>query len=171
MTISRRRMTQLAMASVAMPTGFAFAQSDSDPGGFSFASGIGSPVTNYDAELNAVSTMTVTDVVANWEEYREGYGPNEGLSYALVSIEHTNLSDQEISIHPYEIRLIDGYGRLPFESWSSADNVEFFEEELLLAAGATAVTNLLFDVADGASPMMVMYLRGVGQYTFVYVGE
>ena len=150
-------------------THIAFEQSDS--GESSFASGIGAPATVYDSDGNTTSTLTVTDVVTQWDGYVQSEPPEEGTSYTLFTMEFANLSDQEITLDPTKFSRFDSFGRSAAEGRVRTEAVDLINSHLPVGAGDTVVINTVGVILDGTSHMMLMYQPNHEQTTLLYVGE
>lgn len=140
----------LVLSTVAVAAQGATPSADQPIAGGTVDPAVGDTATYVDVSGNPVATITVDDVVRNWDQYGEFYEPDPGVEYVAFTITVTSqVTRGAVEVSDYDFSMQDSAGFL----WSTAfvdaaEGVEVtpLEDDLALANGETATFLVVFEV-------------------------
>lgn len=132
-----RKMIATLLALVLVMSGLhgVAAQDSGEP----FASGIDAPVTWMDASGNPVATLTLNEVVFDFQDYDPEVNswPDFGYTYQMVRFTIENVSDKAIIIERGTFYLVDDFGNVHSDSGlrMADESQPLMEGDVALASG------------------------------------
>lgn len=116
-----------------------------------FAHGLNASAVYFSDRGLPIATITVTNVQRGWEDYADYYEPEPGLEYVAVSFEIEVIARGNLVLEPYDLSLLDGFGRNNSRSYvSPAEGVSLLEESAAIASGETTEFTIVFELYQEA---------------------
>lgn len=148
--------------------------SDSSAGESAVASGLNTPAIFADERGNVVGSIEVLEVVDDWQDYDEFYGPDRGMRHVAVEFEITNLSDAPLEMNPFNISLLDSEstnnGRSSARAIETAD-VQITSDRADVAPGESFQGMLVYTLYDAVEPSAVIWQPEYGVITAVILED
>ncbi|HRA48976.1 MAG TPA: DUF4352 domain-containing protein, partial [Thermomicrobiales bacterium] len=133
------------------------------------AIGSGDPVTFYDADAAEAGTVTVNNIISDFQKVDSSVTVDRGSTIVAIDVTVENTSDVDMASSP-TFYLVDDFGFQYYQTYSFRSDAETSQYPDFpsdpIAAGASATGVVLFQIAKGAE---ISYITFQPDYQQLYI--